>query len=199
MKKLKATQKRIQRLEVKNSSQKDTPRSKADMILKSSGIKPREVPEVRKRLIYNECINKEIIKATESNSRRFSAVQKVVSGTIMKKYRLQSTLQKYTTLNRRKTYNQKKRLTSKKTKYATWRKHMTEEVRKFLEREDNSRILPGKADAVKEGQEKMQKRVLNDFMYNLHHKFQAESTETLLTNIPSYEAKVYQSSKFCLS
>ncbi|KAH3826746.1 hypothetical protein DPMN_128656 [Dreissena polymorpha] len=38
-------------------------------------------------------------------------------------------------------------------------------------------MMPGKADAVKgkSSSEKIQKRVLNDYMHNLHQKFLAES------------------------
>ena len=42
----------------------------------------------------------------------------------------------------------------------------------------NSRLLPGKADAVKEGKgskDKKQKRVLNDYLHNLHLKFFSET------------------------
>lgn len=37
----------------------------------------------------------------------------------------------------------------KKTKLGSWRKQMSGDICRFLEREDNSPILTGKADAVK--------------------------------------------------
>lgn len=47
----------------------------------------------------------------------------------------------------------------------------------FLSRDDNSRQLPGKNDYKKIGKEKMQKRVLNDYMANLWRKFSAENPD----------------------
>ena len=37
------------------------------------------------------------------------------------------------------------------------------DIQEFLQRDDNSRLLLGKADAVKDGKEKKQKHVLNDY------------------------------------
>ena len=49
-------------------------------------------------------------------------------------------------------------------------------IKAFLEREDNSRQLPGKADAVKSGHKrKIQKFVLSDYMHNIFLKFKAEN------------------------
>ncbi|KAK6184251.1 hypothetical protein SNE40_006757 [Patella caerulea] len=56
--KLKTTQKRLQRLKPKSSSPK-TPKSKTDVLLRQSGINPQKVPEIRKRLVYGECVNQE--------------------------------------------------------------------------------------------------------------------------------------------
>ena len=43
-----------------------------------------------------------------------------------------------------------------------------EQVKVFLERDDNSRMMPGKNDAKKSEGVKVQKRVLCDYLYNLH-------------------------------
>ena len=57
---------------------------------------------------------------------------------------------------------------------------MNEQVKLFLERDDNSRMMLGKNDAKKSEGVKMQKRVFCDNLYNLHEKFQAEnSTEKM--------------------
>ena len=53
----------------------------------------------------------------------------------------------------------------------------------FLERDDNSRIMPGKNDfkTVREDdglvKEKRQKQILNDYLKNLHEKYLAEYPE----------------------
>lgn len=81
-----------------------TSRSKVDRILMSPEIKPKDVREVIKSLMVIK-YNEEIIQASERDNRRFSSMQRVVLWKITKKYRLQSGLQKYTTLNLRKTYH----------------------------------------------------------------------------------------------
>ena len=52
------------------------------------------------------------------------------------------------------------------------------QVRVFMERDDNSTSLPGKKDSRKVGKERFQKRVLNDYLYNLHLKFRVENSSS---------------------
>ena len=60
---------------------------------------------------------------------------------------------------------------------------MSGHIIEFLERVDNSRMMPGKKDfkTVRGqeglGKEKKQKRILNDYMKNLHEKYLAEFPE----------------------
>ena len=60
---------------------------------------------------------------------------------------------------------------------------MSGHIIEFLERDDNSRMMPGKKDFKtvrgKEGlgKEKKQKRILNDYMKNLHEKYLAEFSQ----------------------
>ena len=47
-----------------------------------------------------------------------------------------------------------------------------------MERDDNSTNLPGKKDSHKDGKSRIQKRVLKDYLYNLHLKFRTENSES---------------------
>ncbi|CAC5405224.1 unnamed protein product [Mytilus coruscus] len=47
-------------------------------------------------------------------------------------------------------------------------------VTRFLERDENSRVMPGKADYGKTDDKKVQKRILTDYLSNLYHKFMME-------------------------
>lgn len=49
-------------------------------------------------------------------------------------------------------------------------------VQNFLERDDNSKMCPGKKDCKTRNKIKKQKRYLSDSMFNLHKKFQKENT-----------------------
>ncbi|WAR13664.1 hypothetical protein MAR_027844 [Mya arenaria] len=53
------------------------------------------------------------------------------------------------------------------------------DVENFLNRDDNSRVMPGKGDVVKVGAVRKQKKILNDYLHNLHLKFVSESDYTI--------------------
>ena len=52
-----------------------------------------------------------------------------------------------------------------------------ETVRNFFQRDDSSRLLPGKRDTVTRRRVKMQKRLLSDSMATLHAKFRYEHAD----------------------
>lgn len=56
-------------------------------------------------------------------------------------------------------------------------KQLNKAIQDFLERDDNSRMMPGKGDFRNCDGVKVQKRYLNDYMHNLHAKFRAENPE----------------------
>lgn len=125
--------------------------------------------------MFAECISEEVKEARKVNNQ--DIVRTVVAGKIIKKYRLKKALADTTSLNRRKPTNLKKSVEIRKRLLNDEiNKKIKDDIKNFLEREDNSSLLPGKTDAVKVGSAKVQKCVLNDYMYNLHAKFQAEST-----------------------
>jgi hypothetical protein len=53
----------------------------------------------------------------------------------------------------------------------TLRKKYGEKVRVFLEREDNSTVLPGKRDVTVTNKSPTPKHMLNDYLHNLYQKF----------------------------
>lgn len=55
-------------------------------------------------------------------------------------------------------------------KYELAKKHVLD----FLDKDDSSRLCPGKRDTITRKQEKRQKRYLNDSLINLHKDFCAE-------------------------
>ena len=81
----------------------NAPSSKSDRLLNGYGIQPDRIPEIRKK-IYGECLNEEIKIANESQAkscRKVQVVHRVLSGRVMKKYRMKSTMETRTNLNRR--------------------------------------------------------------------------------------------------
>lgn len=65
----------------------------------------------------------------------------------------------------------------KKHRLISERQTMTKNVL-FMERDDNSTCLSDKKDVHKDGKEQKQKRILKDYIINLHRKFLAENSNT---------------------
>ena len=59
------------------------------------------------------------------------------------------------------------------------RENLHRDVVRFLERDDNSRMMPGKNDTKKTETGHIQKRILNDSMLFLHLKFKTESPNNI--------------------
>lgn len=116
-------------------------------------------------------------KDTSTSDKKTKAIiSGVLSGKIVKRYRLLSMIKKNTGLSKRSLYIGSRFTT--KQRLPLIRNQLKESVIKFLEREDNSRMMPGKADFKKHGGEKVQKKYLNDYLGNLHEKYRAENPET---------------------
>jgi len=188
--KLKNAQKRLLRYERKKFERSAlTPRSKADKLLKESGIKPDHVPDIRKKLVFGECLSTEIKEAKAAQKQHDTGVvHRVASGRVIRKYRMRTVLQKSTGLNRKRLYVGKSVNKKIRSRLHEHRQQVIDSITAFLERDDNSRMLPGKQDAVKSGKSKVQKRVMNDYMYNLHLKYLAEAT-TKISRTCFYRAR----------
>ena len=160
-----------------------TPRSKAQRFLRDLNISPKK-PLVRKLIMADIVITEAL--AVKSSS------QRIASGKIMKKYRLQRYAQAQHGIQRKGL----RRKVQKNIKADQIR----QAVCVFLEREDNSRCLPGKADVTTEERSgnRVAKRVLTDYLANLHMKFCAENTEITisLTTFTRIRPKHIQLTKF---
>ena len=158
-----------------------TPRSKCNSDLRKAGMSPCTVPrQIRKQLVLAHAVSEEVKKAVQSGDSQKSNTRRgltasIISGRIIKRYQCLRTLSKMTGIgrellakaNKKLSYPKKKRLPEKS-------QEVTEKIIAFLERSGNSRMMPGKADFVNYNGTKVQKRYLNDYMYNLHAKFRAE-------------------------
>ena len=150
-KKIKTTQKRLCRIQTRTANLQ-TPRSKTNLILKKSGIDPKNLLDIRKRLICNECLTEEVQIAVDDNPTRKKAVHKVVFGNIVIKNRLKTLMQSMTSLNSRKLFQD---FRMKKTPLLKQKAdRLRQENVGFLIRDDSSRILPGKTDTVRVGKGK---------------------------------------------
>jgi len=74
-----------------------TPKGKTDKLLKESGIKQDDVPDIRKQYVFGECLITEIKDAKAAQTQNDTAtVHGVASGRVNKKYRMRAVLQRST-------------------------------------------------------------------------------------------------------
>lgn len=110
-----------------------------------------------------------------------AVITRVLSGKIIKKYKLKSMLSKYTGISRNSLREDSKKSTimPEIRKLQKKRDKLKRAVVQFLLKDENSRVMPGKNDKAKDGKCVTQKRVLNNSMKFYHLKFQAETEKKL--------------------
>lgn len=186
--KYRTTARSLQRVKrQKTSGSASTPRSKTEQQLKDMNLSKDQEKSVRKELLFANAICHEIksprTASSAHNHNRSQVVRNLVSGKTMKRCRLIKTLAKKMGMCRNKLAKvSTKDITVEKVhRIRETGKHKIKVIR-FFERDDNSRVMPGKADCVKiGGKEKAQKRILTDYLSNLYHKFMMEHARVKLS------------------
>ncbi|XP_063225527.1 uncharacterized protein LOC134532701 [Bacillus rossius redtenbacheri] len=135
--------------------------------------------EVRKRLLFGEVIStelKESVKRTGKSHNSKKMLQRVVAGRVLKKYRMLSVAKKHCNLSylagpvHKNVRSHSKRIQCQaRGKVLT--DYMKNDVTRFFENDDVSRIYPGKKDCLTKNGVKKQKRLLSNTLQNLHKKF----------------------------
>lgn len=179
-------QKKIQRSRRREerASQKtaDTPTRNVDELTRGCPV----TAEVRKRLLFGEVLTtqlKDTVEKLPKNSKQREAFQKCVSGNRIKKHRLNNMAKQFLHKNKN---NDNIIISNRRHPTFLITNQIREEIHKFFERDDVSRMCPGKKDCLKENK---QKRLLLETVKNLHPQFCAEtgirvSYSTLLREKP---------------
>ena len=170
--------KRFQRERVAGMKLKpDTPRTKTRKLLANFG---RHKQSVRKTLVFHYALidqikNRYQDSKTEREKRTFAHV---LSGRIIKQYRLQKMSQQHMgfSVRRWSSYMSMNHVfgKSRKDRSGTQRCQFRDVVVNFYTRDDVSRATAGKKDTVTRHKNKMQKRLLLDTLSNTHLKFCSE-------------------------
>ena len=183
----KSAMRKIQRLKARSSQsssqgssqdteeEANTPRSKTRAELRN--INKEDANRIRKQLLLSNVLMAEVKEAKKANKKKSTILHQTLSGKIVKKYRCLSSLNRKTGLSRRSLAKTAcKSFEARKEQRKRARLHYEDAVLAFLERDDNSRVLPGKNDKkrMEDGQTK-QKRVLTDYLSNLYDKFTSEN------------------------
>lgn len=140
---------------MRNKVLPNLPRSKAKQLIKTIGLSKEQSNKVRKHLILGNTVIDEVRVAHQEITRnRKGEVQtlgNIVSGKIVNKYRAKKWLSGVTGIGRRSLTCLNGKKSEAKKAYTRKRTRMVceKEVQDFLERDDNSRCMPGEANVKK--------------------------------------------------
>ncbi|KAG5281642.1 hypothetical protein AALO_G00047130 [Alosa alosa] len=168
--------KRLKRLADANPS----PRSKENKLVRNLSAE-----NLRRTLLFHTVVADEVHnKYSQSKSQRDrQVISRIVTSKILKRYKLQKVAQEAFGFSRKRWRNLSR---ENVCRYERKRPRgvgviIRSAVRSFFERDDVSRITTGKKQTVTRAKKKMQKRLLEDTMKNLHLKFLADHTQLCLS------------------
>lgn len=133
--------------------------------------------EVHRMLVFHHALVDNIRKkyASTKHNKSRQIIAAVVSGRILKKYKLKKRFQDTLAISRKQQNHCEISIISNKMKYRSLCFKQHDKVMSFWTRDDNSRLTAGKSQTITRGKIKKHKRFLNDTMKNLHRKFLLES------------------------
>lgn len=172
--------KQIQRLnlkKIKPATQKitdmDSPETKVNKLTTEINVPPA----IKKSLIFGEVLRNQLSEnakqlGTQKDKDIFS---KVISGKIIRRYRMVGQASKIISykMHKKQINNLKLRQYERKTRSSEISIDIRKSVHEFLEKDENTKMCPGKKDFVAKGKVKRQKRILLDSFKNLHKKYLA--------------------------
>ena len=161
-------------------NQEETPRSSSRRLMEISGVKISRVSRnlyselVKGRAVLNE------VKKTVASQKRYGrrVVARVLSGRYAKKYRCSSFISRHTHNYLAKFLSNQHQLIALLPRRIRGSSLLAliynKKVQSFYERDEVSRVMPGKNDYVAVDGKKVQKRIMNDYLKNIYERFSAE-------------------------
>ena len=146
--------------------------------MRRAGINPRDAPEIQKQLLFAEVLFSEIREAGKEKKNSKQSIRSVTSGKILRKFKLIYYTARRTNTDWRKLLKGLSKVINPNKSKRGFEPNLYKAVINFYNLDDVSTALPGKRDAkkVKQGKPHIQKRVLNDYLSNLHQKLVSEHT-----------------------
>lgn len=130
-----------------------TPSSRAKKDLRNAGMSPRKMPRsIVKTLTMANAVIDEVKTTRNQNQkqRERKVVTRVIGGDLIKKYKCISLLKRETGVSRKSLRKVNSKLidtTVRRARLTLLRQSIKEQVRSFMERDDISRVMPGKNHA----------------------------------------------------
>ena len=146
--------------------------------MRKARINPSDAPEIQKQLSFAKTLSSEIRKAGKEKKNSKQNIRSVISGKILRKYKLIHYTARRTNTDRRKLSEGISKVTNPNKSRRGFEPNLYKAVINFYNRGEVSTALPGKRNAkkVKQGKPHIQKWVLNDYLSNLHQRFVSEHT-----------------------
>ena len=169
-----------------------TPCSKTNQLIRDSGLTPRKVPAgIKKTLIYANVVEDELQIAAKKSDQHKEVVVSLLNGKQLKRYRMKKHLSQQLNVSEKflSTRKDKSLKCLERRRLLARQKELKRQVRSFLERDDNSRMNPGKQDCLTVDGEQVQTRILNDYLYILYEKFIAENPQVKRSKSSFYKLR----------
>ncbi|KAK6191214.1 hypothetical protein SNE40_002952 [Patella caerulea] len=179
---------RLQRIRKTKVSSPKTPKSKTEDQIRKAGLTKLQGDKVRRQLLLGNALVEELKISKESTSHvQRGNLHKTIAGKIMKRYRCIRMLSQATGMSRNKLLkvSSKLMICNKHQRFRETRLYRARVI-EFLERYDNSRVLPGKSNSVKHDGTRHTTRVLTDYLASLHQKFLDESSGDIKLLLASF-------------
>lgn len=170
--------KRYQRVKnIKQSVSSPSPRTKVNNLLKK-----RLIPkDIKKQLLIGEAFKAQVaenIKQLQGTSKEQQCYKKVLSGKILKKYRLQGELKKIVSYKQNKKWQSNKKilLFERKARKNILSNKVKSQITTFFEQDDVSRMCPGKKEFKRKGCLRKQKRLLILTLKDAYKKYMQDTS-----------------------
>ncbi|XP_064613992.1 uncharacterized protein LOC135477727 [Liolophura sinensis] len=159
-----------------DATSSSSPATRADAIMQSGNK-----DAIRKQLTYGFALSTEVkqkLKSSIKTQRHMQAVHRLLTGKLLKKYRLIDKARREMDLKRWQLEKESESAFGTGSLFDGKRKHTKKEVedivKSFYLEDVNSTPSAGKRETITRNKLKMQKRYLSDSMLNLFEKFKAE-------------------------
>ena len=152
----------------------ESPRTKTRKLLKHFPTKETK----RCIFMYNVILDQLRQKYNDKSKKEKTNLSHILSGGVLRKYKLKTRVHKLIGINTKKAENTTKNATENR-EYRTLTKRMFERVKAFYTRNDNSRLISGKRQTKTQKGAKKQRRVLLHNLKILYSKFISETKTTI--------------------
>ena len=127
--------------------------------MKRAGINPRDAPEIQKQLLFAETLSSEIREARKEKKNSKQSIRSVISGKILRKYKLVHYAARRTNADRRKLSKGLSKVINPNKSKRGFEPNLYKAVINFYNRDNVSTALCGKRDTkkVKQGKPRIQK------------------------------------------